>query len=68
MNIGDLSLYRLRHTFATNHFTLGTPAKRVQEWLGHGSISLTLDTYTDIDRTASAESIKKLYNRYYYTA
>ena len=67
-NIGDLSLYRLRHTFATNHFTLGTPAKRVQEWLGHGSISLTLDTYTDIDRTASAESIKKLYNKYYYTA
>ena len=67
-NLGDTSLYRLRHTFATNHFTLGTPAKQVQEWLGHGSITLTLDTYTEIDKTASKESIKKLYSNYYYTA
>lgn len=27
-------LYRLRHTFATNHFTLGTNAKIVQSWMG----------------------------------
>ena len=29
-NINDSRLYRLRHTFATNHFTLGTPVKYVQ--------------------------------------
>lgn len=59
-------LYRLRHTFATNHFTLGTQPKYVQIWLGHSEISMTLDTYTDIDRTATKEKIKKLYNNFYY--
>lgn len=60
-------LYRLRHTFATNHFTLGTPPKYVQQWLGHSTISMTLDTYTDIDKTASKSKIEALYNNFYYT-
>ena len=59
-------LYRLRHTFATNHFTIGTNTKQVQEWLGHYSSSLTLDIYTDIDKTASKEKITKLYKNFYF--
>ena len=59
-------LYRLRHTFATNHFTLGTQPKIVQHWLGHSNISMTLDTYTDIDKTASKDKIQTLYNNFYY--
>lgn len=27
---------------------------------------MTLDTYTDIDKTASKEKIKDLYNNFYY--
>ena len=65
-NISDSRLYRLRHTFATNHFTLGTPVKYVQSWLGHYSAQLTLDIYTDIDKKSSKEKIKKLYNNFYY--
>lgn len=65
-NISNPKLYRLRHTFATNHFTLGTNAKYVQTWLGHYGIQLTLDTYTDIDKKSSKEKIKKLYNNFYY--
>lgn len=60
-------LYRLRHTFASNHFILKTQTKQVSEWMGHSTITITLDTYTDIDKTASAEKIKNLYNNYYYT-
>lgn len=59
-------LYKLRHTFATNHFTLGTQPKIVQNWLGHASISMTLDTYTDIDKTATKNKIIELYNNFYY--
>ncbi|MGN1213037.1 MAG: tyrosine-type recombinase/integrase [Christensenellales bacterium] len=59
-------LYRLRHTFATNHFTIGTQPKLVQQWLGHSSISMTLDTYTDIDKTVTKEKIIELYNNFYY--
>ncbi len=66
LGIKNPALYRLRHTFATNHFTIGTNIKYVQKWLGHYSVSLTLDTYTDIDETASKEKIKKLYNNFYY--
>ena len=59
-------LYRLRHTFASNHFTLGTQAKQVQQWLGHSSINITLDQYTDIDKTATKEKLINLYNNFYY--
>ena len=67
LNIPKPLLYRLRHTFASNHFVLGTPAKQVSEWMGHTSITTTLDIYTDIDKTATKEKIKKLYNNFYYT-
>ena len=66
IGINNPLLYRLRHTFATNHFTLGTQPKLVQHWLGHSKISMTLDTYTDIDKTASKEKITNLYNNFYY--
>ena len=65
-NIEKPILYKLRHTFASNHFVLGTKAKQVQEWLGHTTINLTMDTYTDIDKTATKDKIKKLYNNFYY--
>lgn len=66
IGLKEITLYTLRHTFATNHFTLGTEAKRVQMWLGHSSIKLTLDIYTDIDETSSKDKIIKLYNNFYY--
>ena len=66
IRISNPLLYRLRHTFATNHFTLGTQPKLVQHWLGHSKISMTLDTYTDIDKTANKEKITNLYNNFYY--
>lgn len=59
-------LHSLRHTFATNHYYLGTPAKQVQEWLGHETIELTQNIYTHIDRTITKEDIIKLYNNLYY--
>ena len=67
LEINKPLIYRLRHTFATNHFSLKTSPKKVQSWLGHSSISLTLDIYTDIDKTATKEKIEKLYNNFYYT-
>ena len=64
------SIHSLRHTFATNHFYLGTPAKDVQIWLGHSTIQLTLDIYTNIDPRIDATTeklkIKKIYNNLYY--
>lgn len=68
VKIKNGNIYRLRHTFASNQFQLGTHAKQVQEWLGHSNIQMTLDTYTDIDKTASREKITILYNNLYYVS
>jgi len=43
-----IRLYDLRHTCATLLLLADTPAKVVSERLGHGSITLTLDTYSHV--------------------
>lgn len=62
-------IHQLRHTYATNHFYLGTPAKLVQEWLGHSTIDMTLNIYTNINPALDHEKIKQeiqqFYNDYY---
>lgn len=63
------TLHCLRHSYATNQFYIGTPAKEVQINMGHSDITITLDVYTNIDtrqdKKEILEKIKKLYNKYY---
>lgn len=63
------TLHCLRHSYATNQYYLGTPAKEVQIYLGHTDVNMTLNVYTNIDishnKTEIIEKIKKLYNNYY---
>lgn len=52
----------LRKTFATNCNELRVPAKVVQVWLGHSTIDMTLNVYTDVRteyNNQSAELINK---------
>ena len=54
-----IRLHDLRHTAATLLLSAGTHPKKVQDLLGHSTISLTLDTYSHIlpsmqDEVASA--------------
>ena len=49
------TLHSLRHTFATNLYYLGYPAKQVQQWMGHASITMTLDIYTNLNNDLGAE-------------
>jgi site-specific recombinase XerD len=35
--------YAIRHTFASHAVMRGIPIRQVQEWLGHGSIVVTID-------------------------
>lgn len=62
----NAGLHKLRHTFATNHFYLGTPTKLISSWLGHETIELTQNIYTHIDRTITKNDILKLYDNLYY--
>ena len=58
-----LSLIRvhdLRHTCATMLLSKGVHPKVVQELLGHGQISLTLDTYSHVLPTMQEEAARTL--------
>ena len=59
------TLYKLRHTFATNLFYLGVPDKKRQSYMGHASSVLTNDIYTDFDPTIKPDDILNLYINLY---
>ena len=50
----------LRHTFATRCFETGIDPKIIQLYLGHSTITTTLDVYTHIDTTTMKDNISKL--------
>jgi integrase len=43
-----LRIHDLRHTFASLKAAQGYSAREVSAWMGHGSVSFTLDTYTHL--------------------
>ena len=54
-----ITLYSLRHTFASLHLVAGTPLKIVSAMLGHSNISQTADTYMHADGLVTAEWMQK---------
>ncbi len=59
-DIKDFTPHALRHTFATRALENGIPPKVVQEILGHGSITITLDLYTHVLPETKQEEIQKI--------
>ena len=59
-SLGKVTLYGLRHTFATLALAAGIPLKVVSEMLGHASIQITADTYQHVLPSIQDEAISKL--------
>lgn len=55
-----LTFHELRHTFATLELEIGTPAKVVQEILGHASIVQTLNTYSHVVPSMQDAAVERL--------
>lgn len=55
-----VSPHGLRHTFATRAFENGMKDKAVQEIMGHGSLSMTMDLYTHVTNDTKNEEMLKL--------
>lgn len=55
-----ITLHSLRHTFATRCIESGVSDIVVQKWLGHASITMTLDRYTHISEEFKQQEIDKL--------
>lgn len=54
------SLHCLRHTFATRCFESGIKPKTVQKYLGHASLQMTMDLYTEVLKEYQIEEMDKL--------
>ena len=48
----QIRLHDLRHSVASNLLNLGFSVVQVQEWLGHGSASTTLNFYAHVDKSS----------------
>jgi integrase len=54
-----VTLYGLRHTFATLHVAAGTPLKVVSDVLGHANIQQTANTYMHGDQAVTADWMQR---------
>jgi integrase len=54
-----VTLYGLRHTFATLHVAAGTPLKVVSDVLGHANIQQTAKTYMHGDQAVTADWMQR---------
>lgn len=60
--ISHFNTHAFRHTFATRCFEAGIPPKTVQTYLGHTSLQMTMDIYTDVLEEKKKSDIKLLEN------
>lgn len=61
--VPQLNYHALRHTFATRCIEAGVDMKSLSEILGHGSVSITLETYVHSSiqlKRAQLEKLKQL--------
>ena len=56
----DIRFHDLRHSVATLLLSIGTHPKVVQELLGHGSIGITMDTYSHVMPTMQKNAMARL--------
>jgi len=60
MNGFDCTFHDLRHTFATMMIGAGTDVRTVASYLGHASVSMTLNIYADVDPDAKKSAVSKV--------
>ena len=60
MNEFDCTFHDLRHTFATMMIGNGCDVRTVASYLGHASVSMTLDIYADVDPEAKRAAVGKV--------
>ena len=63
----SLNLHSLRHTCSANLHYLGVPDKRRQQILGHSSIVITNNIYTELEADINSKNIKNLYKSLYFS-
>ena len=60
MNGFKCTFHDLRHTFATMMIANGTDVRTVASYLGHASVSMTLNIYADVDPDAKMAAVNSV--------
>lgn len=60
-NVDKINYHTLRHTFATRCIEAGVDVKSLSEILGHGNVSITLNTYVHSSMEMKRNQLEKLY-------
>ena len=60
MNGFNCTFHDLRHTFATMMIGSGCDVQTVASYLGHTSVSMTLDIYADVDPETKIVAVSKV--------
>lgn len=60
MNGFECTFHDLRHTFATFMIGAGMDVRAVASYLSHFSVSMTLNTYADVDSEAKMSAVDKI--------
>ena len=60
MNNFECRFHDLRHTFATMMIAGGTDVRTVASYLGHASVSMTLNIYANVDPDAKKAAVSKV--------
>lgn len=60
INKPDVNQHMLRHTFTTRCVEAHIPPEVLKSWLGHSSVDITIDIYTDIQKNFENSEVKKL--------
>ena len=56
----ECTFHDLRHTFATMMIASGCDVRTVASYLGHSSVTMTLETYADVDPDAKIAAVSKV--------
>ncbi len=59
-NFKHLSVYQLRHLFATRCIDVNIPVNQIKQYLGHALASTTMDYYVEYDEDTNKAEIEKL--------
>lgn len=62
--VPDIRIHDLRHSFATNAICAGASIVAVSKYLGHSSITITLNTYTHLLEKTDDEMVQIMNNLY----
>ena len=60
----DATMHTLRHTYAVNAIQSGVDYKTLSEFLGHVSVSFTLDVYANVSEDMRKSCVEKMENLY----